>query len=149
MGQSRLAKRRSRRSRSKTKSETRGWGKKKRNRSGEIRRLLGPGGWLLDQQDRIISRQEEVIAGQKELLSGLQLLNKGLNELCDSKSASTQFLRDVQRESGDIRSNFIQEPVQVNHSELLLRASPRPSQDTGERRANSNSMNMNTVVRCS
>ena len=55
-------------------------------------------------------------------------LNKGLNELCDSRSASIQFLRDVLRESGDNKSCSIQDPVHVNHSELL--ASPKPSQES-------------------
>jgi hypothetical protein len=40
-------------------------------------------------------------------------------ELCGSKGASIQFLRDVLRELSDSQSAFIHEPVQVNHSELL------------------------------
>ena len=71
-----------------------------------------------------------LVAGQGELISGLQLLNKGLNELCDSQSACIREVRDDLRESKmrERVAGSIQEPVQINHSELL--ASPRPSQES-------------------
>jgi hypothetical protein len=65
------------------------------------------------------------------------LLNKGLNELRGSQSAcmpaSGKFAMILESPMRERVSGSIQEPVQVNHSELL--ASPRP-------RANS----MNTVM---
>jgi hypothetical protein len=44
-----------------------------------------------------ISKRDGLVAEQGEIISGLKLLNKGLDALCDSKSASIQFLRDVLR----------------------------------------------------
>jgi hypothetical protein len=98
---------------------------------------------MLDQQNDITSGLKMVIAEQKgaiaerdELIGRQDKHISRQDELCDRKSASIQFLRDVLREPSDSRSNFIQEPVQVNHSELLLPLRCR------HRRANA----MNTVM---
>jgi uncharacterized protein (DUF3084 family) len=103
----------------------RGKRKKKRKKRGEIS-LLGPGGcWInrqkgiSDQQDRIISKLELQAAQREEHIRGLERQNKGLNELCDSQSACIREVRDDLRESNERKSGSIQEPVQVNHSELL------------------------------
>jgi uncharacterized protein (DUF3084 family) len=107
--------------------------KKKRNKRGEIT-LLGPGGVLdqqkgiSDQQDRIISKLKLQAAQREEQIRGLERQNKGLNELCDSQSACIREVCGGLRESNERKSASIQEPVQVNHSELL--ASPRPSQES-------------------
>jgi hypothetical protein len=83
---------------------------------------------ISDQQDRIISELELQAAQREEQIRGLGKHISGIEEPCDSKSASIQFLRDVLREYSDNNSNPVLEPVQVNHSELL--ASPRPSQES-------------------
>jgi hypothetical protein len=84
---------------------------------------------ISDQQDRIISKLELQAAQREEHIRELERQNKGLNELCDSQSAcAIREVRDGLRESNARKSGSIQEPVQVNHSELL--ASPRPSQES-------------------
>ena len=79
---------------------------------------------MLDQQDGIISKLELQAAQREEQIRGLERLN----ELCNSQSACIREVRDDLRESNERKSGSIQEPVQVNHSELL--ASPRPSQES-------------------
>ena len=80
---------------------------------------------MLDQQDRIISELELQAAQREEQIRGLERQNMRLNELCDSyyKELRDYLTADIERKSGSI-----QDPVQVNHSELL--ASPMPSQES-------------------
>jgi hypothetical protein len=95
---------------------------------------------MLDQQDRItsellkmdIAERDGLVAGQTqgELISGLSSLNTGLNELCGSKSASIQFLRDVLREPSESKISSFQVPAQINHSELLAFPKLPPSQES-------------------
>jgi len=83
---------------------------------------------MLDQQDRIISELESQAAQREEQIRGLERQNMRLNELCDSQSACIREVGDYLTESNERKSGSIQDPVQVNHSELL--ASPRPSQES-------------------
>ena len=80
---------------------------------------------ISDQQDRIISELELQAAQREEQIRGLERQNMRLNELCDSyyKELCGYLTESIERKSGSI-----QDPVQVNHSELL--ASPRPSQES-------------------
>jgi hypothetical protein len=65
------------------------------------------------------------MAQQEEQIRGLERQNMRLNELCDSyyKELRDYLTADIERKSGSI-----QDPVHVNHSELL--ASPMPSQES-------------------
>jgi hypothetical protein len=51
-----------------------------------------------------------------------------LNELCDSQSACIREVGDYLTADIERKSGSIQDPVQVNHSELL--ASPMPPQES-------------------
>ena len=82
---------------------------------------------ISDQQDRIISELELQAAQQEEQIRGLERQNMRLNELCDSyyKELRDYLTADIERKSGSI-----QDPVHVNHSELLASPSPMPSQES-------------------
>ena len=77
---------------------------------------------MLDQQDGIISEQEAVIAELKSQAAQWksqaaqwQRQNMRLDELCGSYRKE---LRDYLRETNERKSGSIQDPVQVNHSEI-------------------------------
>jgi uncharacterized coiled-coil protein SlyX len=67
------------------------------------------------QQDRIISKLESQAAQREEQIRGLERQNMRLDELCDSYHKE---LCDYLRESNERKSGSIQDPVQVNHSEI-------------------------------
>ena len=82
---------------------------------------------MLDQQDRIISELESQAAQREEQIRGLERQNMRLDELCGSYHKE---LCDYLREPIERKSGSIQDPVQVNHSELLASPSPMPSQES-------------------
>jgi uncharacterized coiled-coil protein SlyX len=67
------------------------------------------------QQDRIISTLESQAAQREEQIRGLERQNMRLDELCGSYRKE---LRDYLRETNERKSGSIQDPVQVNHSEI-------------------------------
>ena len=67
------------------------------------------------QQDRIISKLESQAAQREEQIRGLERQNMRLDELCDSYHKE---LCDYLRETNERKSGSIQDPVQVNHSEI-------------------------------
>jgi hypothetical protein len=96
--------------------------KRGRGGGGQFARIWG----VVNQQNDFISELEMGIAKRDGLvarheghISGLRLLTKGLNEPCDSQSACIREVRDGLREANGRQAASIQEPMQVNHSELL------------------------------
>jgi hypothetical protein len=66
-----------------------------------------------------IAKRDGLVARHEGHISGLRLLTKGLNEPCGSQSACIREVRDGLREANGRQAASIQEPMQVNHSELL------------------------------
>jgi hypothetical protein len=122
--QNRLAKKRSREKQKHDQVRNEGKAEEKKEEEGgdQLARtwgMLDQQKGISDQQDRIISKLELQAAQREEYIRGLERQNKGLNELCDSQSACIREVRDDLREPNERKSGSIQEPVQVNYSELL------------------------------